>query len=163
MWGSCGFAIFALGPAAHPPMPLAYKLFKESGERDYGAEKRLNEIALEADAVEKQALKLAQMQQMLGDIEHVPSTDIEARERYQAAQRRAAGMSDEVLSELRNLMFNASRPTVKLEAAKALWEIASRIMGGDGKAGPLPGVNVLVVDKGDFQQEMQRRRQGSRG
>lgn len=107
------------------------------------------------DAELEERPELARLSSMLADTEHVP-TDIEARAHYEAAARRASAMAQDVLDQLKDIMHNSERDQTRLEAAKCLWEIASHAAIGGGKK--KPGMNVLVIDKSDLADELQRRR-----
>jgi hypothetical protein len=143
------------------PAQLAYQLFKEDGSRHWNAERELAATQKIRDEYEKKLTKLAQIQQQVGKQEYIPPDDASALEMHRAAQRRAAAMSDDILTALKELMLNASRPTVRLDAAKALWEIAGRALGGNGKAGAQPGdtnTTFIVVDKTNMMSELEKRR-----
>lgn len=134
------------------------RLFNEDGSRNISAEREIVNLHELRNKYESAAIELAQKQQMLEGQMYVPSNDSEAQQLHLEAQRTAAGMSQEIVATLRAIMLTSKRPTAQLDAAKALWEIGSRVHGGSGKAGSVPGMNVLVIDKGDMDRELEKRR-----
>jgi hypothetical protein len=136
---------------------ITFKLFNENGSRNIAAEKQLENVERLTQEAEERAQELAQRVHLLDKAVYVPPRD-EAAALYDEAQRMAAGMSAEIISTLRSIMLTSKRPTAQLDAAKALFEIAGRVKGGDGKAGSLPGANVLVIDGRDLQKELDKRK-----
>lgn len=133
-------------------------LFNKDGSRNVQAERQLvnlNELRMK---YEKANLRLAEQAHMLESKQYVPSSDEEAAQLHRDAQRTAAGLAAEVIATLRTLMLTSHRPTVRLDAAKALFEIGGRIAGGDGKGGALPGANVIIVDRKELVGELEKRR-----
>lgn len=139
-------------------MTKVFRLYNEDGTRNISAERELDNLHELQNKYESAAIQLAQKQQMLEGRQYVPSDDGEARSLHLEAQRTAAGMSQEIIATLRAIMLTSKRPMAQLDAAKALWEIAGRVHGGNGKAGSVPGMNVLVIDKGDMDRELEKRR-----
>lgn len=134
------------------------RLFNQDGSRNVAAERQVqntNELRMK---YESQTLELAQKIHLLEKSQYVPASDEEARQLHVEAQRTAAGMAAEVVQTLRALMLTSKRPSVQLDAAKALFEIGGRVRGGDGKNGSLPGANVIVIDRGDLVRELETRR-----
>lgn len=134
------------------------KLFNENGSRNIAAERELENLHELQDKAEQMALELAQKTHMLEKSQYVPASADEAAKLHHDAQLTAAAMGHEIIATLRSIMLTSKRPTAQLDAAKALWEIGGRVRGGDGKAGAMPGMNVLVIDKGDMDRELERRR-----
>lgn len=135
-----------------------YMLFNRDGTRAVQAEKQLSNVNELRVKYEKMALRLAEQTQMLESKQYVPADDAEAAQLHREAQRTAAGLAAEVIQTMRTLMLTSKRPTVRLEAAKALFEIGGRIAGGDGKGAPLPGSHVIVVDREALVSELEQRR-----
>jgi len=134
------------------------RLFNENGSRNVSAERQLEHLNELEDKYESMTYQLAEKTAMLGKKMYVPPTDEEAMQLHREAQRMAAGIAHEVIATLRAIMLNSPRPAVQVDAAKALFEIGSRIAGGDGKAGPVPGTHVLVIDSKDMSAELEKRK-----
>lgn len=134
------------------------RLFNQDGTRNVQAERQISSINDLRVKYEKLTLELAEKAHMLESKQYVPASDEEARQTHAEAERIAAGLALEVITTLRTLMLTSRRPTVQLDAAKALFEIGGRVRGGDGKANALPGKNVLVIDRRDLVSELEKRR-----
>lgn len=134
------------------------RLFNQDGTRNINAERQINDINNLRVKYERMVQDLAQKTQLLEGKQYVPASDEEARQTHIEAERIAAGLALEVVTMLRTLMLTSKRPTVQLDAAKALFEIGGRVKGGDGKMGALPGKNVLVIDRRDLVDELEKRK-----
>lgn len=135
-----------------------WRLYNETGSRNVAAERQLDHLHELERKAEDMALELAEKTMMLEKVAYVPSSNAEASELHQEAQRMAAGMAVEVVQTLRTIMLTSKRPTAQLDAAKALFEIGGRIRGGDGKPGTLPGSNVIIIDRADLHKELDKRK-----
>lgn len=134
------------------------RLFNYDGTRNVQAERQISSINELRVRYEKLVRELSEKTHLLESKQYVPASDEEARQLHVEAERVAAGLALECVTMLRTLMLTSKRPTVQLDAAKALFEISGRVKGGDGKAGPLPGKNVLVIDRRDLEAELEKRR-----
>lgn len=134
------------------------RLFNHDGTRNVQAERQISSINELRVRYEKLVRELSEKTHLLESKQYVPASDEEARQLHVEAERVAAGLALECVTMLRTLMLTSKRPTVQLDAAKALFEISGRVKGGDGKAGPLPGKNVLVIDRRDLEAELEKRR-----
>lgn len=130
------------------------KLYNENGSRNIAAERQLEHLHELENRAEALTIELARKAALLDTKLYVPPSDLEARQVHEEAQRMAAGLAHEVIASLRLIMLHSKRPNAQLDAAKALFEIGSRVGGTDGKAGALPGAHVVVIERSDMVHEL---------